>query len=172
MLLLLQFCTMIELHPFNNQHFDQLINWIDSPKMLYQFAGPIFNFPLTAEQLNIYISDKNRHPFSVWSTNLQKTIGHAEIIEIDTTIAKLCRLFIALPYRGQGYGFALTHALIQLAHQQLQKSTITLNVFDWNTAAINCYIKCGFQFNPKESKEFHFEDEVWISHNMIFRQST
>jgi len=54
---------MIKLEQFDETDFDRLISWVDSEEFMLQFAGPIFTFPLTIDQLESYISDKNRFAF-------------------------------------------------------------------------------------------------------------
>ena len=49
---------MIKLVQFENTDFDRLISWVYSEEFMIQFAGPIFTFPLTTEQLELYVSDK------------------------------------------------------------------------------------------------------------------
>jgi len=46
---------MIKLEPFTSKDFLRLINWMDSERELVQFAGPIFSYPLTENQLTEYI---------------------------------------------------------------------------------------------------------------------
>lgn len=43
---------MIRLEPFSKNDFSRLMNWIGSKRELVQFAGPIFSYLLTEDQLN------------------------------------------------------------------------------------------------------------------------
>lgn len=52
--------TMIRCEKFTNEDFARFINWIVNESFMYQFAGPIFSFPITESQLTDYISDNNR----------------------------------------------------------------------------------------------------------------
>ena len=47
---------MIRLEPFTNNDFLRLINWMCSERELVQFAGPIFSYPLTENQLAEYLN--------------------------------------------------------------------------------------------------------------------
>lgn len=42
---------MVELKFFEPSDFMQLIEWIDSPRFLFQWGGPAFEYPLTETQL-------------------------------------------------------------------------------------------------------------------------
>ncbi len=41
----------IRIEKFSETDFDTLLSWVKDEKELIQFAGPIFSFPLTKEQL-------------------------------------------------------------------------------------------------------------------------
>ncbi|MGA8943289.1 MAG: hypothetical protein WB502_11350 [Thermoactinomyces sp.] len=41
---------MVKLLPFTEQDIERLINWIDSPDLLLQWAGPAFTYPLDKER--------------------------------------------------------------------------------------------------------------------------
>ncbi len=56
---------MIALQKFDKTGYERLIRWIDSEDTLMQFAGPAFTFPLTNEQLEKSLKDKNRFAFKV-----------------------------------------------------------------------------------------------------------
>jgi len=56
---------MIKLEPFTQRDFDRLISWVDNAELLMQIAGPGFSFPLTVDQLQKYLDDKNSYAFNV-----------------------------------------------------------------------------------------------------------
>ncbi len=158
---------MIKLKQFNRTDFDQLISWIDSEELLIQFAGPIFTFPLTTNQLEIYISDKNRFPFKVIKSETGVVIGHAEIYKSEDRIAKLCRILIGDENRrGQGLGEKIVTQLVEFSFNKLGAEEVELNVYDWNISAINCYQKVGFEIIPLNNKTINFKNNIWTSINM------
>ncbi len=97
---------MITLEPFDRKDFDRLINWVDNEEVLVQFGGPIFSFPLTIKQLEVYINDKQRFSFKVVDQLSKITIGHAELFPSDDkTTMKICRILIGDNVnRGKGFG--------------------------------------------------------------------
>ncbi len=70
---------MIRFKKFGENNYANLISWIDSEEALMQFAGRQFTFPLTQEQLDVSLSDKNRIALSIESEEVNSSIGHAEI---------------------------------------------------------------------------------------------
>ena len=69
--------NMISLENFSENDFEKLISWIKSEEELIQFAGSIFNFPLTKEQLEKYIKIPEVNAYKLIYNNIH--IGHAEI---------------------------------------------------------------------------------------------
>lgn len=158
---------MIQLLPFGPPDFDQLIAWISSNELLVQFAGPLFIYPLTHHQLERYIADKDRLVFKAVSAS-GATIGHAEIFLNDETSATFCRILVGdEQQRGKGHGQQIITQLLAIAFNRPGIATITLNVYDWNVPAIECYKKTGFAVNPGKLRKQTVNDQVWTALNMI-----
>src|ERR1700712_5367182 len=85
---------MISLQHFDKNDFKQLLAWETDEEALMQFAGPSFNFPLTADQLELSLQDNKRLIYKVVFTPGNIDIGHAEIYFPDDTTALLCRILI------------------------------------------------------------------------------
>ena len=157
---------MIKLARFSENDFDNLISWITSKEELIQFAGPIFEFPLSQEQLQKYISDSNVIAYKVMYAN--EHIGHAEINLTERSLPKLCRILIGNKnYRGKGLGLQLVELLLQICKEEFNANLVELNVYDWNEKAIKCYERAGFQFNREKQREIIVEGKKWVSLNMI-----
>jgi RimJ/RimL family protein N-acetyltransferase len=158
---------MVKLVPFEETDFKQLISWIDSEETLIQFAGPIFTYPLTPQQLMQYLDDKNRFAFKVVNELYSQTIGHAEIYLPNKQMAYLCRIMIGDPmFRGKGFGQQIVNQLLEIAFTQLGVERTELNVFDWNTSAIKCYEKAGYVINPGKAKKREVKGQTWTALNM------
>jgi len=159
---------MIKLKPFTSDDFQQLISWIHSKELLVTIAGNYFSYPLTVEQLNAYLKDVNSHSFNIVDTATNSIIGHAEIYKTGNGIYKIDKLIIGdTASRGKGLCQPVMKALADHAFIQLQATTVELNVFDWNTAAIRCYQKSGFVINADKTALFTIGDEQWTALNMI-----
>lgn len=159
----------IKLENFTRDDFNKLISWIDNEKDLVQFAGPLFSFPLTIEQLNDYVNDSNRHSFKIVLSESNISIGHCEAYQTDTSNVRLCRIIIGdKNYRGQGLGYAATAMLVDWCIENLNIKTIDLNVYEFNTPAIKCYEKLGFQ-KTDEKKITEFCGEKWTAIKMTLK---
>jgi RimJ/RimL family protein N-acetyltransferase len=157
---------MVKLLPFDIKHAPELISKIKDEKMLLQFAGPAYHFPLTKEQLAQDLSNENRTLFRVVETASGTTIGHAQILLKEKTFLLGRILIWDENNRGKGYGKKLVYQLADYGFMNFDKDTAELNVYDWNTSAIECYKKVGFEIDPTVMSEVYVEGEKWLSINM------
>ncbi len=137
---------MIRLEKFTNADFDRFIDWIDNESFMYQFAGPVFSFPVTKNQLTDYISDNNRKVYRVLDIETNRVVGHGEINRIDrrNKNARLCRILVANENdRNKGYGAMIINELLKIGFEELALHRIDLGVFEFNTPVIKCYEKCA-----------------------------
>ena len=158
---------MIKLEAFTQLDFDRLISWIDNKELLMQIAGPNFSFPLTVDQLQKYLDDKNSFAFNVIDTSDNNIIGHAEIYLSNDDTCKLDKVLIGdKSNRGKGFGLQLINELVRYSFETLGVREVELNVFDWNIAGIKCYERAGFGFNYNKKMTMTINDEVWTALNM------
>jgi len=158
---------MILLQPFNKTDFNQLIAWETDEEALMQFAGPSFSFPLTKDQLELTLTDARSLTYSILYAADKTIIGHAEIYFPDNATAHLCRILIGnVKYRGKGLGLEAVNHLLNISFSRPGIEEASLNVFDWNTAAVKCYTKAGFTVNEGNTKTRQVKDQVWTALNM------
>ncbi|WP_223605490.1 GNAT family N-acetyltransferase [Chryseobacterium sp. OSA05B] len=163
---------MIELHVFKEENASELISKIKNNRELLQFAGPAYHFPLTKEQLESDLENENRLMFRVFDTTEQKAIGHAQIFLKDETFLLGRILLWDENNRGKGYGKKIVRELLQYGFRQFDRETAELNVYDWNTGAIECYKKVGFEIDPDVMSEVSIDNELWLSINMKISKNT
>ena len=158
---------MINLEQFTKDDFSCLISWVDNEETLIQFAGTIFSFPLTHQQPEIYLVDKNRNAYKVVNAEDRTTVVHAEIYTLHDGVARLCRIIIGNPeFRGREIGQKIVNELLDISFNNCGAASASLNVFDWNIPAIRCYEKSGFVLNKDNTKTTIVKDKVWTSVNM------
>src|SRR5450432_1415217 len=111
----------IRLDKFDKENYADLISWVDSEETLMQFAGPVFKFPLTPEQLDISLSDQNRIAFRIVSNETNLSIGHSEIY-LSGSSAKFGRILIGdKEQRGKGLGQQIVNLLLAYTFSNLDK---------------------------------------------------
>lgn len=155
---------MIDLETFEQSDFQYLKKWINTEEELVQFAGAIFDFPLTKNQIEDYLKDEKRKVYRVvFKTEKgKKNIGIAELYDHSEKTNKIARVLIGeKSVRGKGIGTYLINELVRHSFEYDEKEIVTLNVYDWNIPAIKCYEKVGFVKTTRETKITHFKDENW-----------
>ncbi|MDQ2720236.1 MAG: GNAT family N-acetyltransferase [Bacteroidota bacterium] len=158
---------------FDTRDFDKLISWIDSEEMLMQFSGPTFLFPLTKEQLEINLENKNRFAYKVVDLATNSMIGYSEIYLQDASSALLGRVIIGdAKFKRKGIGQKIMQNLLEISFLQFKVQKAELNVFDWNIIAIKCYEKVGFVINPGKIKKRKIKGETWTALNMSIEKNS
>jgi RimJ/RimL family protein N-acetyltransferase len=160
---------LIKLESFTEADIDQLIDWIPSAESLAQWTGPAFHYPLDRGQLIRHLANAKRESptcliFKAINTQTGQTIGHGELIRINPIhlSATVARILVGpRELRGQGIGADIVRELIRIAFKDLSLHRVTLNVFDFNTAAIRCYQKVGFREEGVRREAFKVGDEYW-----------
>ncbi|PKF73902.1 GNAT family N-acetyltransferase [Chryseobacterium sp. PMSZPI] len=163
---------MIELQAFNIEDAQTLISKITDERMLLQFAGPMYHFPLTEDQLEEDLSNPDRRLFKIVDQSNGNAIGHAQIFLKEETFLLGRILIWDDNNRGKGYGKKVMKELLKYGFSHFDKDTAELNVYDWNVGAIECYKKVGFTIDPHIKKEAKIDKETWISLNMKIRKNT
>jgi len=163
--------NMIKLEKFTESDFDNLISWIKSEEELNQFAGPIFSFPLTTEQLNKYVSMTDKEPFKIILEETKETIGHCELNH-ENGNNRLSRILIGeQSSRSKGYGKIVVAKMVAMLFEKRDVKEVDLNVFDWNLGAIKCYENVGFNIDPENSKTQIVNGKTWTSLHMTMNRN-
>lgn len=163
----------IELRPFERSDFTRLIQWVPSAEFLMQWGGLLFKYPLSKSQLESYIQkadgeNPTRLIYKAVDLNSGAVVGHAELDQIDylkhTAVAT--RVMVGeQSMRGQGIGRQIIRQLLEIG-SNLELDSIELIVFDFNTAAINCYQKAGFKITEYVKNGRKVGDEYWSYYKM------
>lgn len=160
---------MITLRYFEPADFKQLIDWVETPEFMLQWAGPSFVFPLNEFQLEEYLKDANKknsstYSYSVVDADTDKLVGHISLARIDLNnrSARIGRVIIGDPdVKGKGVCRQMMEQVLKIAFDELKLHRVTLGVFDFNKPAIACYEKAGFQKEGLMRDHQKFGDDYW-----------
>lgn len=163
--------NMISLEKFTEKDFDRFIGWINCEEELIQFAGPLFRYPLSSDQLYDYLNQKKKVPYRVKLNETQQIIGHCEL-NYENKTPRLSRILIGdKDLRNKGVGKNILHTMINIVFTTTEFDSIDLSVFNWNLNAINCYKKIGFVIRPELETSMIVNGQCWKAHNMILTRS-
>lgn len=134
----------------------EFLSQLDAPAVR-QWAGNTVRHPVTREGLEYHLRKLNvkipvRRSFVAVPTGTSSTgaaqqpVGYVELFNIqERGSAFITRMIVDPEERGQGFGTALVRSVLAIGFETHRLHRIELNVYDFNTAAIRCYEKAGFQ---------------------------
>lgn len=146
---------MLKLELIEKEDLKKIVEWNfnKSADYLLQWAGPLYSYPLTIEQVeNYYLCEvkKDNSNIFVYKIKLVSTgeiIGTIELREKDkiNKVGRVCRFLIGDENnRGKGIGAIVLKEAIRIGFEDMKFEKITLGVFDFNKNAIKCYESAGF----------------------------
>ena len=158
---------MLKLEPFTQEDFSKLIGWIDTKRELVQFAGDLFTYPLSEDQLHAYLSQEKLVAKKIIHIESGEVIGHCELNFLNE-YPRLSRILIGNKQnRGLGYGAKIIRLMIDAIQKEISSKQVELRVFGYNTNAIKLYEKEGFVIQEKYTLQFQYtEDESWTNYYM------
>ncbi|WP_404969917.1 GNAT family N-acetyltransferase [Vibrio campbellii] len=149
----------MELRAFEKEDYERLISWIDSDKLNYLWGGPKFEFPLSFEQISRHCAQLEVLPFIFVVSG--ESAGYVELFKVSDSHFRICRVFVANDFRGQGISKKMLGQLIELAREKYNTSVLSLAVFEQNLVAKNCYESLGFSVMSVENETRSFDGEAW-----------
>ncbi|UYZ60744.1 GNAT family N-acetyltransferase [Hymenobacter latericus] len=161
---------MIELQPFTEADFPQLISWIDNERLLKEWSGALFSFPLTPEKLTWYIEGANdphssdAFVFKAVDTRSGQVVGHISLGSLSPSnqSARITRVLVGnTASRGRGFCAAMMKATLQFGFETLGLHRISLGVYSFNEAAIRCYQRCGLHREGTLRDVVRYGSEYW-----------
>lgn len=155
------------LRPFTKADYSTLINWVDTPELLFRFSGPDIDFPLTAEKLELHIQSHPRRRYYIASDPELGDYAFGEVIPQEHNVPRLARLLVGRQeLRGKGLGVRFIHLLLDECVRLYQPNRVELYVLLDNEPAIRCYQKVGFEFIPGSEVPMNFEEKMYLTRKM------
>lgn len=161
---------MIRLEYFDHNDFDQLIKWISSEELLINWAGSLFNFPLTRTSMEWYLSDTNDPEksdalvYKVIEEETGETVGHISLggISRKNRSARISRVLIGNEKsKGKGYCKQMIKAILKIGFEDLKLHRISLGVYDFNLSALKCYQSSGFVIEGTMRDVLLYKEKWW-----------
>ena len=145
---------MITLEPFTAADFPQLLAWVNDERLLKEWSGSMFAYPLTAAGLAWYIEgandslDPDVFIYKAVDAKTGAAVGHISLggISARDRAGRITRVLVGhTSERRRGICQGMVRALLRIGFEELGLHRISLGVYDFNLAARQCYLKCGFR---------------------------
>jgi len=168
---------MIRLELIKKEDLYKIVEWNrnKSANDLLQWAGPLYEYPLTLSQVEKYFLDeKNKevvdtYIYKIVTISTEEIIGTVELREIDreNKIARVCRFLIGEEKeRGRGIGALALKEILRSGFEDMGFEKITLGVFDFNKGAVRCYEKVCFVIEKLLKDVRKAKDGYWSLYEM------
>ncbi len=161
---------MIVLEPFGPADFPQLMAWVHDERLMKEWSGSMFAFPLTEAGLAWYIQGSNDMPdpdvliYKGVDSKTGLTLGHISLggISQRDRAGRLTRVLVGnTTDRRRGVCQGMVRALLRIGFEELKLHRISLGVYDFNHAALTCYLKCGFRQEGLLRDVVRHDDGYW-----------
>ncbi len=168
---------MIKLELIKKEDLNKIVEWNKdkSTDELLQWAGPLYEYPLTLSQVEKYFLDEkdkevvDTYIYKIVTISTGDIIGTVELREVDqeNKIARVCRFLIGEKNeRGKGIGALALKEILRIGFEDKAYEKITLGVFDYNKGAVRCYEKVGFTIEKLLKDARKAKDGYWSLYEM------
>lgn len=154
---------MLRLRPYKKQDAETIVSWIGDERMFRLWSGNRYNkYPISAEDMNHFYMECEEQGDFYEMTALDETgiVGHF-ILRLVEENPFLCFVIIDPKKRGIGYGKEMLSLALRYAFEILRVVKVSLNVFENNKPAFNCYKALGFQETEETSDTCQIMGESW-----------
>jgi len=170
---------MVKLEYFEQSDAQQLIDWIDSKRLMMNWSGSLFSFPLTLQSVAWYIEDVNdiatseAFVYKAVDDITGKVVGHISLggISQKNKAGRISRVFVSKENEGKGYCKQMVEAVLKVGFDDLNLHRIALGVYSFNTGAIKCYQNAGMHIEGVNRDVLQFENEWWSLVEMSMLQN-
>lgn len=137
------------LSPITEQDAEKWTEWFNDLEITIPLGDEAYT-PTNVLKEKKTINDllqQNAHVFSIVDLKTDKLLGRCMLFNIDY-VNRHAMLGIVIgekSYWNKGYGQDATKQILDYGFNLLNLNSITLEVFSYNKAAINCYKKVGFK---------------------------
>lgn len=170
--------TDLSVLPMTEGDLPELVRWTSSREFLLQWAGPVFTYPLTIDQLlehfgGCQTAPPRRRMYKAVDCD-GRMVGHAELdaLDVAAATATVSRVIVGNPReRGTGLGTEIMRRIIAISFGELELQQLHLHVFDFNARALACYRKVGFSMESHIPDARRVGDSFWGLYRMVLQRN-
>lgn len=161
----------MQVKQLKQKYIPEILSWIKKEADMVQWAGSIFNWPLTQKQFHEHLKAAKAQPPTLYPFTLcdeNDLIGYCEISDHNRNYdsAMLSRVIITPGKRDKGLGELMIKEVLRFGFEEIGLNRIGLGVFDFNHAATRCYSKVGFVHEGTKRESVSVGDSFWNCHFM------
>ena len=156
---------MLRIRPYKESDANSIISWIKNERIFrFWSADRFISYPITPDDLiQQYEDAKDLVFYHFTAYDEQGIAGHFNIRFPDENDIDTVRLgFVILDdsRRGQGLGKEMIMLALRYSFEIMKAKKVTIGVFAENEAALNCYLRAGFNDTGIVEK-YQIDGEEW-----------
>ena len=160
------FGEKVRLRAIERDDIPRFVKWLNDPEVK-QYLTMFWPLSYAEEErwFEKHLDDQTSRVFAI-ETEDGIHIGNIGLHNIDWKNRKATLgIFIGeKDYWNRGYGTDAVKTLLCFAFEELNLNRVQLSVFDFNTRAIRCYEKCGFEYTgDRWQKDISLGDRLGLS---------
>lgn len=146
---------MLRLRFFNTEDAENIVNWTSEKEEFYMWsAGLLGDFPVSSQRLLEAVSKRYTDPkyFAIVAFDDDGPVGFLTIRTPGEDDKKLALGYVIIDpnKRNKGYGKEMLKLSLKFAFNIYGANEVSLDVFDENKQAYNCYKSIGFKETGKK----------------------
>ncbi|MCQ6560449.1 GNAT family N-acetyltransferase [Paenibacillus mendelii] len=141
----------IMLREYRSDDFVHMRDWVNDPEVVNNLSD-VFLYPHTASETEAFLSavlekEGDHRGFVIADLKTEAYIGQIDLFKFDwkNRTTEMGIVIGSREMRDKGYGSEAIRVLQKFVFERLNLNRLQLEVHDYNAAAINCYIRCGFR---------------------------
>lgn len=141
--------------------------WVNDPEIV-DLLSDIFLYPQTMNETESYLNsvlekEGDHRGFVIAHKDTDVYIGQIDLFRFDwkNRTAEMGIVIGDKELQGQGYGTEAIGIMLQFVFERLGLNRLQLEVYEYNEAAIRCYLKCGFQEEGRLRERHFIQGKYW-----------
>lgn len=156
---------MLRLRSFQTIDAKTIVTWANNPEEFYMWsAGLLGDFPLTTQRLLEAVSARYTNPkyFPLVAYDEDGLLGFLTIRTPSEDEKKLAFGYVIINpnKRNKGYGKQMLKLSLEFAFERCKANEVSLDVFESNKQAYNCYKSIGFKETGKQ-ESIRIHEYTW-----------
>ena len=166
---------MIRLRPYKTKDAYSIVNWISQREEFFLWCADLIDYPFNIESMNKLSDEFDKDDKGCLVTAIDNSgvpVGFAALSKADFESNNVHLGFVLVDnnLRGQRMGIQLIESVKKYCFDILNFDSITLKVFSNNTAAVKCYLSCGFNETSRQTVNFSSMNKQYEGISMICKK--
>ncbi len=164
---------MLKIRDYQKSDAEYIASWCENKTVFHMWCADQYGtYPITGDDINTYYDGKGKNQgYKLTAFDENGIVGHftVRMLRDQNNVARIGFVIINNERRGQGFGKEMIRLALDYARKKLNAEKATLEVFEDNQAAYNCYKSVGFkETDPKKTEIYDILGEKWVCRELEY----